>query len=302
MAETNNNTDNLPVPDTTVSDIARRSGLSRTTVRRRLAAGWTAADLMPIEPEEIPQCVQGVPTPVHPRVHPPGRHWILGGACTIIGIAIAAVGLVVNARYAGSLGRTLDESVLLAALGLTIDASAIILLSVAAMLWRDRHWLSSLTALVLWIGAAGWSMIATAGFTSQAIGDVAAGRASVIEQSADLRQQRLEKIASTKMAVASAMMARDQECGKVGPNCRQRVAELNQRQADLTAALEAPTVASASVGVPDPGAHMLAALLHVDQASIQKARIAGLTIAPITAGLFLAFAALLLGRPARHNR
>jgi hypothetical protein len=110
-----------------------------------------------------------------------------------------------------------------------------------------------------------------------------------------LRTQRIEAVAAAKMAVASAMQARDQECSRVGPNCRQRVAELNQRQSEFAAAIGAPAVATAPVSVPDPGAHMLAGLLHVDQVSIQKLRIAGLTVAPITAGLFLAFATILLG-------
>ena len=44
---------------------------------------------------------------------------------------------------------------------------------------------------------------------------------------------------------------------------------------------------------------ILAGLLGVSEQSIQKARIAGLTIAPVTAGLFLAFAAVLLGHRRR---
>src|SRR5262249_12807398 len=135
-----------------------------------------------------------------------------------------------------------------------------------------------------------------AGFTSQSLGDHAAGRLAVIEQAADLRTQRIEAVAAAKMAVAAAMQARDQECAKLGPHCRERTSELNQRQSEFAAAVAAPVVATAAVSVPDPGAHMLAGLLHVDQATIQKLRIAGLTIAPITAGLFLAFATMLLGR------
>jgi len=54
-----------------------------------------------------------------------------------------------------------------------------------------------------------------------------------------------------------------------------------------------------TVSTADPGAHMLAGLLGVSEQSIQKARIAGLTIAPVTAGLFLAFAAVLLGHRRR---
>jgi hypothetical protein len=291
---------NLPVsPAMTISELARLSGLSRPTVRKRLQQGWSPADLIPVEPVEIPQCLHEVSTPSTPLETGGGRHWLLGLTSGALGIAIAGVGLIVNARYGASLGRTADESVLLAALGLTIDGAAVILLSISALLWKDRHWLFSLVAFVAWIGAAAWSMIATAGFTSQLIGDATAARGAVIEQAADLRTQRADAIAIAKMAVASAIAARDQECGKVGPNCRQRVAELNQRQAELSAAIAAPAIASASVGTADPGAHVLAGFLGVSEQSIQKARIAGLTIAPATAGLFLAFAAVLLGHRRR---
>jgi hypothetical protein len=61
-------------------------------------------------------------------------------------------------------------------------------------------------------------MIATAGFTSQSIGDHAAGRSAVIEQAIDLRTQRADAIAAAKQAVANAITARGQECGKVEKN------------------------------------------------------------------------------------
>src|SRR5262245_49455694 len=73
-----------------------------------------------------------------------------------------------------------------------------------------------------------------------------------IEQAVDLRTQRAEAIAAAKSAVAQAITARDQECGKVGENCRKRIAELNARQSELTADVGAPTVASASVSAALP--------------------------------------------------
>jgi len=190
----------------------------------------------------------------------------------------------------------------LAASGFFIDGAAVILFSVAALLWMDRYRLFALLAFALWLGAAAWSMISSAGFTSTLIGDAMAARGAVIEQATDLRTQRADAIAVAKAAVAGAITARDQECGKVGPNCRQRVTELNQRQAEPTVAVAAPAVAAPSVGTADPGAHMLASMIGVSERTIQQARIAGLTVAPVTAGLFLTFSVLLLGRPVRHSR
>jgi hypothetical protein len=286
-------------PGINISELSRQSGLSRTTVRQRLKDGWKPEDLIPVESIEIPQYLHDVSTSSTPRLQGAGRHWILGLASGALGLALAGVGLVINARYAASLGSTAEDGWLLATLGLAIDLAAVIGLSVTALLWQSGRFLSSLAAFMLWIGFAMMSVIAIAAFTATSFGDFAAGRASVIETAIDLRQQRVDKIEAARTAVASAITARDQECGRVGDNCRARVRELNQRQADLAAALAVPTVAGPSVSVADPGAHMLAAMLGVDQASIQKLRIAGLTVAPITAGLFLAFATMLLGASAR---
>src|SRR5690348_2457145 len=279
-----------PPPNLNISELSRQHGVDRRTIKRWMNKGW--APPVPATIKIVEQS-QEVPTDAHPPGRH-GRHWIMGLCSGALGLALAGVGLVINARYAASLGATSEDAWLLATLGLAIDAGAVIGLSITALLWQGGRLLSAAAAFLLWVGFSVMSAIATAGFTSQSIGDFAAGRASVIEAATDQRQQRLEKIASGKMAVAAAMVARDQECGRVGPNCRQRVAELNARQAELTVAVDAPIVASASVSVADPGAHMLAGLTGVDQALIQKLRIAGLTAAPITAGLFLAFATMLL--------
>jgi hypothetical protein len=279
----------LTSPEYNVSALAREHGVHRRTITRWLANGWTPPAVATIK---IVEQDQGVRTPAHP----PARHPILGVTCGALGLALAGVGLVVNAQYAAGLGHSMGESALLATLGLAVDAGAVILLSVAAALWQSRHPLWSAFAFVSWLGFTAASMIATAGFTSTAIGDHAAGRTAVIEQSMDLRTQRAETIAAAKAAVANAVTARDQECGKVGENCRKRVAELAQREAELRTAVAAPTVATASVSAADPGAKLISELAGISEVSVQKLRIGVLTVAPATAGLFLTFSVMLLGR------
>src|SRR5258705_11619448 len=113
MSQANNNpiSDNLPVPlGTTISDLARRSGLSRTTVRRRLRNGWTPSDLIAIKSNEIPQCVQGLSTPVQGARPGGGRYWLAGIMCGALGLLLAAVGLTMNAQYAARFGPTADET------------------------------------------------------------------------------------------------------------------------------------------------------------------------------------------------
>src|SRR5262249_2987636 len=247
------------------------------------------------------ESVQGVTTLVHPRrpvtERQPGRHWILGGICGVIFSGLLAVGLAVNATHYWHLVR--DGSYLFTSLGAIIDLAAVSLLSAGAVLWRDGHWGAAVGSFLTWLIFAPLSVIPTAADAAQVLADRAAARGAGIVQSADRRPQRLEKIASSKMAVAAAMVARDQECGKVGPNCRQRVAELNARQAELTAALDVPIVARASVAAADPGPAMLASLFSwagVTEKLIQQAWVAGLTIVPALAGVFMMFTTLLLGR------
>src|SRR5215831_1996025 len=94
-----------------ISELAREYGKSRQTIRRWLENGW-----QPPAPAtaEIVQEDQSVAT----HGHPPGRPWLLGLTCGALGLALAGVGLLINAQYAASLGRTMGESSLLAALGL----------------------------------------------------------------------------------------------------------------------------------------------------------------------------------------
>src|SRR5262245_5299480 len=209
----------LPAP-VNISALARQSGLSRTTVRQRLKNGWKPEDLVPVEPIEIRPNFHDVTTPSTPRRSGGGRSWLLALTCLALGLALAGVGLVINATYAANLGRTMDESALLAALGLAVDGGAVILLSVAARLWQARHPLWSLIAFVAWVGFTVPSMIATASFTSTAIGDHAAGRTAVIEQAMDQRSQRAEAVASAKAAGANPIGARGQERGRGGEHAR----------------------------------------------------------------------------------
>jgi len=55
---------------------------------------------------------------------------------------LAAIRLIVSARFAGSFGYTEDASILRSGLGICIDALAIILLTVAMRLWKRRQWVA----------------------------------------------------------------------------------------------------------------------------------------------------------------
>lgn len=136
--------------------------------------------------------------------------------------------------------------------------------------------------------------------------------ARAAELQANLRQARIdragmkmpetwataESIGVAKGAVESAEVARQQECGKVGDNCRKRVAELSERQTELgnLMAAKAATdlILSADAKIADIEAE-IASLgtipSHADPGSARMARLTSMSEATMSEMLPLIFAA-----------
>jgi hypothetical protein len=208
------------------------------------------------------------------------RSWILGLTSGALGLGLATVGLVVNARVAGSTSTGLDGH-LLSAWGLCIDAGAVIGLSVSTALWRNRHRLASFVFCGAWLGCVAISTIQTSGFASKAFGDAAAGRGAVIETATHLREQRTSAINIAKDAVKLAKSRTERQ-------------DANRQLATANAT---PVIATVSISAADPGPHMLADLLGVSEHLIQRIRLGGFAIAPIIlASLFLMASTMLLSR------
>jgi hypothetical protein len=212
--------------------------------------------------------------------------------------------LATNAQFAASLGQTPVASSLLAALGLAIDALALILPCTATVLWRSRHRLASVSAWGVWTGAVVVTLIAAAGFAAGNIGDSVTARGAKIAERAELNA-RIETLkARHAEAVQAAERARAAECVKVGPVCRQRetalAGVLADPETDLKAAMTALAVLPPVVA-GDPAGEMIAAWSDgaVSATAVHRIRIAGLTVMPATAGLLLSFA--WLAWPARRN-
>jgi hypothetical protein len=94
----------------------------------------------------------------------------------VTALALALVGMVVNARQAASLGMTLDASGLLAAEGFCADLLVLMLPTVAARLWGNRQWVDAATAWAIWLGVIGFTILATATCSATNVGDAVAGR------------------------------------------------------------------------------------------------------------------------------
>jgi len=223
-----------------------------------------------------------------------GRHYILGGICGLICAGLLTVGLAVNAQRYWHLVR--DGSYTFAALGAIIDLAAVSLLSAGALLWRDGHWGAATASYVMWFIFVPLSVIPTASYTAQFLGDRAAERGGVITQADDVRQQRAAAIAIAQANVAAAERRAKEECNRRGPHCRDREADERRARDALTTANAMPIAAAASVSAADPGPAMLASLFSwagVTEKMIAQAWVAGLTIVPALAGMFMMFTTLL---------
>jgi hypothetical protein len=304
-----------------ISALARQWGVPRSTARRWVArfkdearaarrAANAVANSVAIgaqtgqqsgapAPHEVPQ----PPPSIHrePDVTP-DRHdghsegsraagVLLAGTALIL----AGVGLLTNAQFAASLGQTPVASSLLAALGLAIDALALILPCTATVLWRGRHRLASVSAWAVWAGAVTVTLIAAAGFAAGNIGDSVTARGAKIAERAEITSRVATLEERHKEAIAAAERARAAECVKVGPVCRQRetalAAVLADPEIDLKTAMTS-LAALPPVVAGDPAGEMIAAWSDgaISATAVHRVRIAGLTVMPATAGLLLSFA------------
>ncbi len=276
----------------------------------------------------------GPPTSVggdKPRV--PVEHIVLGLVLGVTAVTLGGVGLVLNAGFAASFGRSAEAGALLATLGVVIDVLTLTLPSASVMLWQRRSRLAALGTWVIFVVVLAMSLIAACGFASTNVGDSVQSRSEVTEQrtalAAKLGRLRRERsgikesrtVAGIDAALQAAPAAAEgvwkqtKGCTEItlknsGNACaavialREARAEAERRDrldGDIGAAeaemKQLPTYASA-----DPGAEMAAKLLGsmsggyalITSEMVEQFRIAGLTVIPAVGGLLLSFAQLLL--------
>lgn len=146
-------------------------------------------------------------TCVTPRRFEPST-WVLRAAS----VALAGVGLSMNAVYAHSLGSSDLSGWLFLALGVAADASALVLPSVAASaperIQRFAGW-SAFAAVFA------FAILASVGFASTSISDVTTARNGRVTPA----------VTAAERALADAQGARDRECKSgTGKFCREREA------------------------------------------------------------------------------
>jgi hypothetical protein len=255
---------------------------------------------------------------IRPVVRDAAPSRVLAGAVFAVGLVTAAVGLYLNASFLWKFGRTSESGVIFAVIGLVTDTITLVLPATVMVLWQKSRRSLALTGCCMYAVAVAMTLLTAVGFAATNIDDAIAGRDAATVQREALRND-LDRLKAERNglvfapvepgAVAAAQIARDQECGRVGPNCRRRVVELNtvlrdkaaaDRAAEIDARIAAqqasfnalPAVASA-----DPQTEAARAAVrwisggHLAASSedIRMTRVLGIAAVLFMAGLLLAF-------------
>jgi hypothetical protein len=102
----------------------------------------------------------------------------------LAGLDLGGSGLVMNARYAASLGSG-EGATIQAAIGIAIDAIALVLLSAGYLLWSHGHCRFAVLAWIVWPVMLGLSLLNTIGFSATDISDALAKRSAAVTKTSN---------------------------------------------------------------------------------------------------------------------
>jgi hypothetical protein len=312
MSEAESSATVVPLKPAPVKSRAREPSGKRPRAKRPRKRQPAAAQIAAAEPVSLSQVAVQAPE----RAHAPSR--LLALTVFGIGLLTAAVGLYLNASFLWTFGRTSDAGLVLAVVGLVTDTVTLVLPSTVMALWQQSRRGLALAGCCMYAIAVGMTLLTAVGFAATNIDDAVAGRdATATNRGALLdeidrlkaERRRLVFLPADQSAVAAAQLARDQECGRVGPNCRQRVAELNAVLRDKAASDRATEIDAriaqeeASLGAlpalasADPQIEAARAVItwlsggHLTASAedIRMSRVVGIAAVLFMAGLLLAF-------------
>jgi hypothetical protein len=146
--------------------------------------------------------------PAHPVARP--RSHLLGSIAAaitptstsamvlfLIALALGGTGIIMNARYAASLGSSEEGATVLAVVGVAIDVLAMVLPSVPVALWRRGHRTLAIVPWCVWPIIVVLSLMASAGYASVHIGDALAERSkavtTTVNTASDIQRWRDER-------------------------------------------------------------------------------------------------------------
>src|SRR5215470_12887204 len=312
MSEAESSATVVPLKPAPVKTRSREPSAKRPRAKRPRKRQPAAAQVAASEPISPSPIAAQAPE----RGHAPPRALAL----TVFGIGLltAAVGLYLNASFLWTFGRTSEAGLVLAIVGLVTDTVTLVLPATVMALWQQSRRGLAFAGCCMYAVAVGMTLLTAVGFAATNIDDAVAGRdasaasrGALIEEIDRLKaeRRRLVFLPADQNAVTAAKLARDQECGRVGPNCRQRVAELNAVLRDKAAADRAAEI-DARIAAQEAALNALPALSSADpqidaaraavtwlsgghltatSEDIRMTRVLGIAAILFMAGLLLAF-------------
>jgi hypothetical protein len=296
--------------------------------------------IAPAIPAAIAPAIPAAVTPmVGPAIAPGGSRptAVIVGATAV---CLAAVGLVLNANFASSLGQTGLAAALLAAIGLAVDLLAVALPTAASRLWHARHRAAAFAAGLIWVCALAMMLLAGIGFASVNIGDTVAARAKVANEGVALTA-RFERLRDERVAIGEqrSIAALEAELQRVQPSaqsvwkatngCRDVTLARSSKACDgvlrlreAIGAAQQRDAVEAEMRVVEGQLALLPAIRQGDPQAqttsdlvawlsnglvapsaqdIHRLRVVGLTLAPACAGLLFWMAVALWRRPERDE-
>jgi hypothetical protein len=275
-----------------------------------------------------------VPHPAHPPARRSLAAILVAAVLFFAAIDLGGSGLVMNARYAASLGSGAGATIQ-ALIGIAIDAIALVLLSAGYLLWNRGHRRFAVLAWIVWPAMLGLSLMNTIGFSATNISDALAKRSGAANTASDIRQWRTDLAGITEKRSVEEIklqLARDRPkvdridrdafevtvgctrltadtmkaCGPALPTL-QALAQAKRRDklnGDIRAAENKQDGAPAATSI-DPAVEMVPKVaawitrggITPTPDDIAMVRILGLAVPPALGGLFMMFATALLAAP-----
>jgi hypothetical protein len=191
-------------------------------------------------------------------------------------------------------GRTPLAAATFSGLSIAADLLAIVLPSTALALWWNRRHLLATAAWATWTLAVTMAILASLGFASLHLGDTAAGRAAIVSTAVATADQRNATIEAARAAAQAATVARQGECQRRGPLCRDLEHVEQARMSELTATIALPIPTVAAIADADPQVTATVRLarwvgLGVTATDVGNLRLALMALLPNIAGLVLCF-------------
>jgi hypothetical protein len=272
-----------------ISALARQTGLSRSTIRRRLANGWQPEPMARAEIILPDQCVTTPATPVATPAGHRGRGlWQTSGRAFVglvvagSGVAIAYTSITANWWFGHALAADPTAGEIFGRLSVLAEVVACVLPTVTRFYWEDGDRGTALRSIALMMVALVVVFFSASGFILTNISKGIEVRGERVTPAVQLAQRAADTLA----------VSRADECRKRGDRCRSIE---DQERAALT------TLAAARAEVrvtADPQAQAL----HVDPTTMHTVQAGAMVLMCLCSGFLIALGAGLIwsrtnGRP-----